>query len=245
MAPPVPTTRVPEGRTASSLARFAYELGVGQARWVERVPTSGWLSRRWLAQYLAEGPTAAVDVQDRDWEHPRVAEWPARVRQDLRRLWVERTRLLAAVEAAERTLCHLDVWPANLIDGQGRSVLLDWSFAGEGAVGEDTGSLILHSFTDGLMDAMVLPEVVDVTTDGYLKGLRDGGWSGSEDRVRTAIAVSGAVKYNWFGPAVLARAIRDVVDSSVYNRDSSAESAVHRVTGLVTLIADWSRAVPL
>jgi hypothetical protein len=38
------------------LARFAYELGAAQARWAGRVPDLPWLSRRWLAQYLAEGP---------------------------------------------------------------------------------------------------------------------------------------------------------------------------------------------
>jgi thiamine kinase-like enzyme len=133
-----------------------------------------------------------VDVQDAYWDHPRVAAWPVQVRQDLRWLWAQRSRLLAAAEATERTLCHLDVWPANLIDGQGRSVLLDWSFVGEGAVGEDVANLIIDSFTDGLMDAALLPEVAESTTDSYLQGLRDGGWSGPADRVRTAIAACGA-----------------------------------------------------
>jgi hypothetical protein len=35
------------------LARFAYELGAAQASWAGRVPDLPWLSRRWLAQYLA------------------------------------------------------------------------------------------------------------------------------------------------------------------------------------------------
>ena len=41
------------------LGRFAYELGVTQARWAGRVPDLPWLSRRWLTQYLAEGPAAS------------------------------------------------------------------------------------------------------------------------------------------------------------------------------------------
>jgi hypothetical protein len=229
---------------AARIARFAYELGAGQARWAGRVPKSPWLSRRWLAQYLAEGPSLSVDVQDADWDHPAVAAWPAQVRQGLRRLWGERGRLLAAAQATERTLCHLDVWPANLIDSRqgGRSVLLDWSFVGEGAVGEDVSNLILDSFTDGLMDPELLPEIAESTTASYLKGLRDGGWSGSPDDVRTAIAACGAAKYSWLGPAVLGRAVRDDLGTSSYNRDSSVESTVRRVTGLFTLIADWAKA---
>ena len=229
--------------SASRIARFAYELGTGQARWIGRVPETEWLSRRWLAQYMAEGPSRGVCVQDADWDHPLAAVWPNEVRQELRRLWGERGYALAATEAAERTLCHLDVWPANLIDGQGRSVLLDWAFAGEGAVGEDVGSLILHCFTDGLMPAALLPEVAETSTDRYLEGLRDGGWSGSEDRVRSVVAASGVAKYSWFGPAVLSRAVNNDPGTSSYREDLSPASAVQRTAELVAFIAHWSRTV--
>src|ERR1700735_5197759 len=66
-------------------------------------------------------------------------------------LGATRDRVLAAAESGERTLCHLDVWPANLIDGNGSSVLLDWAFTGEGAVGEDIANLIVDSFAAGLL----------------------------------------------------------------------------------------------
>lgn len=63
------------------LARFAYELGAGQARWAGRVPDTPWLSRRWLAQYLAAGPSRLVRVDAADWDHPNVAAtWRAELR---------------------------------------------------------------------------------------------------------------------------------------------------------------------
>jgi hypothetical protein len=222
------------------LARFAYELGAAQARWAGRVPDLPWLSRRWLAQYLAEGPPRRARIDDADWDHPSVAVWPAGVRQRLRRLWTDHDGLTAKAEAAERTLCHLDVWPANLIDQDGTSVLLDWSFTGDGAVGEDVANLILDSCADGLMDVALLPEIGQAATDGYLRGLRDGGWTGSADAVRTTIAACGAAKYSWFAPAVVGRAARDHIGQSSYGQDTSAAAAVRRVTGLVTLIADWA-----
>ena len=37
-----------------------------------------------------------------------------------RELWGLPDRILAVAEAAERTLCHLGVWPASLADDAGR-----------------------------------------------------------------------------------------------------------------------------
>jgi hypothetical protein len=226
------------------LARFAYELGAGQARWAGRVPDTPWLSRRWLAQYLAGGPIRHVRIEDTDWDHPSVASaWPAPVRDGLRRLWAQRDRVLAAAEAAERTWCHLDVWPPNLVDDAGTSVLLDWSFTGEGALGEDVANLIIDSFADGLMDPALLPELAHDTTERYLDGLRDGGWSGSADAVRFAIASCGAAKYSWLAPSRAGQAARDQLRPGHYARDTSAASLVERLTGLVAHIAGWAASV--
>ena len=224
------------------LARFAYELGAAQARWAGRVPDTPWLSLRWLAQYLAEGPPRRVSVEAGDWDHPSVSVWPAWVRRELQRLWAAPQQALAAAQAAQRTLCHLDVWPANLIDDAGASVLLDWSFVGEGAIGEDAANLILDSCSDGLMDVALLPEITEAVTDGYLRGLRDAGWPGSADSGRAAIAACGAAKYSWLGPWWVSRAVRDELGPSSYGQDRSAAAGIRRVTGLVTLIAEWARA---
>lgn len=226
------------------LARFAYELGAGQARWAGRMPDFPWLSRRWLAQYLDAGPSRFVRVHPADWDHPAVAAaWPAEVRRRLRRLWAERKRVLAAAEASERTLCHLDVWPANLIDDNGTSVLLDWAFAGEGALGEDIANLIVDSFADGLMDVARLPELAESVTDRYLEGLRDGGWPGSADAVRSAIAACGAAKYSWLAPARAGSAARDELGKASYASDTSAVSRLQRLAGLVALIAEWAALI--
>jgi hypothetical protein len=92
------------------------------------------------------------------------------------------------------------------------------------------------------MDAALLPEIAAGVTDGYLRGLRDAGWPGSADSVRAAIAASGAAKYSWFGPWWVSRAVRDDLGPSSYGQDRSAAAGVNRVTGLVTLIAEWASA---
>jgi hypothetical protein len=152
--------------------------------------------------------------------------------------------VLAAAEAGERTLCHLDVWPANLIDGNGASVLLDWAFMGEGAIGEDIANLIVDSFADGLMDVSLLPELAESATGRYLEGLRDGGWSGSDDAVRAAIAACGAAKYSWLAPARVGSVARDDLERASYARDTDAVSRLQRLTDLVALIAGWAASIP-
>jgi hypothetical protein len=94
------------------LADFAHALGTAQARWADRLPDRPWLSRGWLRQYVASKPV----LDDVPWDHPTaVAVWPSSLRSALRRMWEQRDTLLSAAESAPRTLCHLDVWPQNLI----------------------------------------------------------------------------------------------------------------------------------
>lgn len=227
--------------TVPRLARFAYELGVGQARWIGRVPDHGWLSRQWLAQYLREEPSRSAQLPDGAWGSAQaVAVWPTPVRAGLERLWAERARVLAVAESFERTLCHLDVWPSNLVDADGTSVLLDWSFVGEGAIGEDVANLIVDSCADGLMDMAQLPQIAHSCVGSYISGLRDGGWIGREDRVRSAVAACGAAKYSWLGPAFLGRALREETGRTSYGQDDSATAAVRRLGDLVALVVQWA-----
>ena len=130
--------------------------------------------------------------------------------------------MTAVAKTAEQTLCHLDVWPANLIDQDGTSVMLDGSFTGHGAVGEAIANLIIDSCTDRLMEMALLPEIAVSATDGYLRGLPDGGWTGSSEAVRTTIAGCGARKYSCFAPMIVGRAARGHIGPSSYGQDTSA-----------------------
>jgi hypothetical protein len=223
------------------LGVFAQQLGTAQARWVDRVPAVPWLSRDWLSQYLAEGPASRVSVPE--WDHPAVTAWSAALRRDLRTLWERRGDVLAVAMTGPATLCHLDVWPSNLIDSSPETTLLDWSFVGEGGLGEDPANLIVDAVTDGLMDARLLPAIDAAVTDGYIAGLHDGGWTGSTDVVRRAIMAYGAAKYSWFPLAVGNRAIRGSVGASSYGQDRDAAAALHRLEGLAQLLAEWSSSV--
>jgi Phosphotransferase enzyme family len=230
-----PGTRWPVAR----LADFAERLGRAQAGWAVRDPALPWLSRRWLRQYVASKPVAEPVA----WDHPRaLAVWPAALRAGLRELWRRRAELLALAEALPPTTCHLDVWPMNLIARPGSGaeiVLLDWAFAGAGAIGEDIGNLIPDSVADGLMDPGLLPEIDEAVTAGYLAGLHAGGWRGRDAAVRDAIAVTGAAKYCWLAPLMLGRLAAGGGPGS-YDRRGAEQVLAGRL-GMLTLVAGWGR----
>jgi hypothetical protein len=188
----------------------ARRLGRAQGAIAGAGPTEApWVSRGFLREYLADAaarvPYRAL-VDDAAWRQPLVAgHWAAELREPLERLHAEQSWFVDQVEAVPSTLAHLDVWPHNLFGGGDDVILIDWAFAGIGALGEDVGNLVLDSVWDLLHPAAILPALDGAVTAGYLDGLRDVGWRGDERLVRLAICAS-AVKYDWLAPVMLAEA---------------------------------------
>lgn len=197
-----------EGRLGST---FGLSDHVAVARCLGRWQAAGpldrpWTSRGFLRAYSTSRPAAwAVLDDDAAWAHPLVRHcWPEGLRAGWRRLVGARERLLSLVEAAPRTRCHLDAWVCNAVRRpDGEVVLLDWSFVGDGALGEDLGNWLPDACNDLFWPAARLPELRDATLPAYLDGLREGGWSGDERVVRLAMTAS-AVKYAWLLPLMLA-----------------------------------------
>jgi thiamine kinase-like enzyme len=116
-----------------------------------------------------------------------------------------RERLYRISESLPRTLCHLDFWPKNLFRREtGSFVLIDWSFAGDGAVGEDPGNLVPDAVLDHFLAVDDLPELEHVVFEGYLRGLRAAGWNEDPRLVQLGMW-SSAVKYDWLAPLTLAQ----------------------------------------
>jgi thiamine kinase-like enzyme len=162
-------------------------------------------------------------------------------RMGLVRLHARRERLLDLMERLPRTVCHLDVWPSNLIGRpNGEIVLLAWAFAGDGALGEDIGNLVPDSVFDLLFPHELLDELDARLTSGNVRGLRDAGWSGDQRLVRLGICAS-AVKYDWLTAHCLEQAGADEQLDYGHGRtvDAAARYAA-RAAGLA-LCARWTQ----
>ncbi|MEV0583651.1 phosphotransferase [Nonomuraea sp. NPDC050310] len=191
--------------SAERHVRLAGQLGRAQGG-------TGPVERPWLSRGFLRGYTGAKSVDwsllddDEAWAQPMVREhFPPGLRAEMVRLHRDREWFLATLEGLPRVWCHLDLWPNNVIaDGSG-SVLLDWAFTGEGALGEDLGNHLPDSVFDLFLPAARLPELDGRLFGAYLDGLREAGWRGDPRQVRLAVCAS-AVKYDWLVPALLRRA---------------------------------------
>ena len=185
-------------------------FGRAQAPFIagRKLPTVSWLSRDFLRHYSCEKPVDWGLLDDDEvWQQPVVREtFPASLRVGVAFVHAHRERLYRINRSLPATLCHLDVWPQNLFrrpDGQ--IVLIDWSFVGVGAIGEDAGNLVPDAALDHFVAAAELPQLEQVVFDGYLRGLQEAGWDGDPRMVQLGMW-SSAVKYDWLAPFTLAQA---------------------------------------
>jgi hypothetical protein len=199
--------------SVADLGDVAERLGRAQAPYLSGrpLPTESWWCRQFVGRYLRTFD-ADVDYRliedDRAWAAPLIRESvDPGLRSAVARLVHEQDDFLGWLESRPRTVAHLDVWPANLFRRGDDVALVDWAFCGFGAAGEDIGNLIVDSVFDLLQPPDRLPEIESACVSGYLAGLRDAGWQGSEADVLLGLSCT-AVKYAWLLPHMLGQAVR-------------------------------------
>ncbi|MDL5204502.1 aminoglycoside phosphotransferase [Streptomyces sp. ALI-76-A] len=217
----------------------ARRLGAAQGA-VGETADRPWLSRRFLREYT-DGMTPGRELLDDDeaWRHPLVRDhFPAGLRQDMVRLHHDREWFLRIMESLPRAFSHLDMWPANVRADGPDTVLLDWAFAGDGALGEDLGNYLPDSVFDLFVPAARLPGYATAAYDAYLHGLRESGWKGDERLVRLAVCAS-AVKYDWITGLMLARAGEAQLDYGG-GRPVSPELRYRERGSTLAFLAEWA-----
>lgn len=178
---------------AKALGRFAAPFATGD----RPIPEHPWLSSGWLEGWVSMAESSMEELAG-GIDDPMLRRlYPPEVAEGLRRLWVERRRILGLLRRAPAVLGHLDATPANtLVRGQ-RVVLLDWAFTGHATLAEDLGSLVGAStlFASPPASPSDLPMIATVAIRGYVEGLAAGGYAADPEVVRWIVAATAALRY--------------------------------------------------
>ena len=186
---------------------------------VERsLPSWPWLSSGWLRGYIALSAPAIPLIRD-SLGHPLVRRgWPGDASGRLFRLWEERDLFLDALDRLPQTLCHLDLFRRNLFarrtaDGDDQTVVIDWSYVGRGAIGQELVPLVLACVAFNEVDFAQAQALEDIVYEGYLEGLRDAGWRGDPRQARLGYAAA-SLRYRF---AELGNAMSLILDESQHS----------------------------
>lgn len=182
------------------------------------LPADPWLSQHFLQSWVAENAAAVSQLSQSLDFHWVQRVWPRAVAESLLQTWAERDLYLQTLERLPQTFCHHDVFRRNLIacsrpDGSQETAVLDWSFAGHGALGEELVPLTVASV--GFLEINIFAgrELEEQVLAGYLQGLQDSGWRGDPQLVRLGYACAGALRY---GVGVLRLFMPTLLDEALH-----------------------------
>ena len=216
------------------------------------VPEFPWLCRRFARQWVKTGLAFGLMDLATDpafWAHPQVQQaFPTPIAGRAIELLDDAGRLLAHLEQQPQTLSHLDTWCMNLFDrpgdeGRDQTVVIDWSFLGVAAVGEDLGVQISGNLYDLQVDPAGARPYYEAALEAYLDGLRDAGWPGVPEVVRFASATAASLRLVTFGLKRLGDLFRTAegapwADRLAKEQGSTVEGALHRWGQAITFLLD-------
>jgi hypothetical protein len=205
------------------------------------VPDEPWLGPGWLRDLVEHaGPTLAELGRLAGPGGPPLARllYPPPVVAELRRLWAERGRFLAALDRLPRTFCHRDAFRRNLLVRRGAAgeefVAVDWAYAGHGAVGEELVPLVVASLLFFEAEGIAPCDLDAACFAGYAAGLREAGWAGDERLVRLGFAAAASLRYTLGTLPLEVQAVTDPAMRPVFEGllGRPLEEAVGRGVGL-------------
>jgi hypothetical protein len=165
------------------------------------LPGWPWLSSSWLRHYV-EQSAPAIEPLRNALASPWGIRWLPEEDSDLFfRLWAERELYLDALDRLPQTICHFDIFRRNLfarkmVNGDDETVVIDWAFVGRGPIGADLNPLVWMSIALGGVEMEKSPDLEQRVFEGYLEGLREGGWKGDPRQARLGYKAA-SVRYQF------------------------------------------------
>jgi hypothetical protein len=191
----VPGERWPLPRYAMA----ARDLGTTQGAYAAgsaELPDQPWLSHGWMRDWT-EATTQAWPLvhDDEAWRDGRLdALRPLRGR--VVETLAAMPELLAAADAAPRTVVHLDLWPTNLYaTADDETVAIDWSSVGIGGLAADLDQTTLDPVWMQVRPGADLDVLEGPIVTAYAEGLRESGLDVAESEVRRWYAAAAGARY--------------------------------------------------
>jgi hypothetical protein len=195
----------PAGWTTSRYAETARLLGAWQGQYLngKPLPEADWLTPRTWNRDFVEENRETIKLLQRSLDKPWVRyAYPPEKLGELLWAWQEREVFYRILENLPQVFCHRDIFGRNLMDragdGAGRpeTVLIDWAYAGIGALGEELVPLVQATSLWGEVERGTYPELEEAVLSGYVDGLREAGWRGDPRLVRLGYAAASALRYS-------------------------------------------------
>ena len=107
-----------------------------------------------------------------------------------------------------RTLSHQDTHFPNIFNridaaSQTKTIVIDWSYLGLAAIGEDLGNQIAGNLFNLYFDPSNAQIYYADAINAYMDGLRQSGWNDDRKKVEFACATAGAIRYVTWGILML------------------------------------------
>ncbi|MBK9125489.1 MAG: phosphotransferase [Chloroflexi bacterium] len=195
------TGAIPGPWSIAEYTAHARNIGLFNAQYLNGrpAPQAPWMSNGWLRQ-IADATVPHVPKILDNLNLPHVREiFPADSIEQFWRLWNARESLLSTLDRLPQTLCHQDPVRRNLFlrpaDDGYETIAIDWAYVGHAAIGVDIAVPLIIDPLFMEIDVMLARDLCEALFEGYLNGLRDGGWRGDTRRVRLAYLASASCKY--------------------------------------------------
>ena len=170
----------------------AYALGTWQRR-LKKLPDEPWVSRDWLAGYLA----LRMDLERRLaypglWSDAGI--FSSKEQSLVINILEQKKRLFGQLRRLPQLPAHNDFWPPNLFMVNAQVVAVDWAFVGTSAPASDLCTLMFDSIYDGFLT----PSDPHALAARLLRAYAEGAKIADDARLEFALYTGLVVKYLWF-----------------------------------------------
>lgn len=195
----------PVNWTVTRYAETARRLGAWQGQYLrgKPLPKAEWLTPSTWNRDFVEENRGSIELLQRSLDEPWVSyAYPPVKLSEMLWAWQEREVFYRILERLPQVFCHRDLFGRNLMErkgngaGQSETVLIDWAYAGIGALGEELVPLVQATYLWGEVRRGSYQELEKAVFSGYVEGLQESGWRGDPRLVRLGYAAASALRYS-------------------------------------------------